>query len=135
MRYGFRNIRNKAHQASQTNTRQLKDNRELIRNLSMTLLHKHMKLRFDQFQINCRNQHQKYASLKAIMQRPIQRFHRDYFNKWRKTASMLEVIRFNNEEGPVMIEVAKKHAEILALKFMIEDKMLLDEKQIAEVLD
>ena len=48
---------------------------------------------------------------------------------------MLEVIRFNNEEGPVMIEVAKKHAEILALKFMIEDKMLLDEKQIAEVLD
>lgn len=40
---------------------------------------------------------------------------------------MLETIRFNNEEGPVRIEVYKKHAEILALKEFILDKMILDD--------
>ena len=45
------------------------------------------------------------------------------------------MIRFNNEEGPVRIEVFNKKAEILALKEMIMDKQILDDKNITEILD
>ena len=61
------------------------------------------------------------------MHKAINRFNRDFFNKWKKNADMLEVIRFNNEEGPVRIEVHHKKAEILALKEMIKDRQILDD--------
>ena len=48
---------------------------------------------------------------------------------------MLEVIRFNNEEGPVRVEIHHKKAEILALKEMIKDKQILDDSHIKEILD
>ena len=69
------------------------------------------------------------------MHKRIVQFHRDFFNRWKKNAELLEVIRFNNEEGPVRIEVHKKKAEILALKEMIKDKMILDDKGINEILE
>ena len=47
---------------------------------------------------------------------------------------MLEVVRFNHEEGPVRIEIHKLKAQILALREMIKDKMLLDDKHINEIL-
>jgi len=50
-------------------------------------------------------------------------------------AGHLEVKRFNNEEGPMRIEVNKKKAEILALRQMIKDKQILDDKCIDEILD
>lgn len=69
------------------------------------------------------------------MHRGIDRFYRDFFNRWKKNSELLEVIRFNNEEGPVRIEVFNKKAEILALKEMIMDKQILDDKNITEILD
>jgi chromosome condensin MukBEF ATPase and DNA-binding subunit MukB len=48
---------------------------------------------------------------------------------------MLEVIRFNNEEGPVRIEVHTLKAKILALREMIKDKQILDDKNINDILD
>ena len=45
------------------------------------------------------------------------------------------MIRFNNEEGPVRIEVFHKKTEIMALREMIKDKMILDDKGIDEILN
>ena len=39
---------------------------------------------------------------------------------------MLEVIRFNNEEGPKAMEVYEIESTISNLKIMIEDKMILN---------
>ena len=65
----------------------------------------------------------------------IDRFYRDAFMRWKTNAAMAEVLRFNHEEGPVRIEISKKKAEILALKEMIKNKMILDDKAINEALD
>ena len=46
--------------------------------------------------------------------------------KWKKNAGLLEVIRFQNEEGPIRLEVIKKQKEIANLKAMITDKMILN---------
>ena len=100
----------------------------------MKLRYRLLKRRFDQFLENARLHHGKYANLKSILHRGIDRFYRDLFNRWKKNADLLEVIRFNNEEGPVRLEDYKKHAEIKALEAMIKDKMILDDKHIKEIL-
>jgi hypothetical protein len=69
------------------------------------------------------------------MHKAINNFYRGFFNKWKKSADMLEVIRFNNEEGPVRIEVHTLKAKILALREMIKDKQILDDKHINDILD
>lgn len=46
------------------------------------------------------------------------------FNKWKKNASLLEVVRYNNEEGPVMMEVFEIKKEVKALREFIKDKMI-----------
>ena len=46
---------------------------------------------------------QKRSNLKQIINRKITRSYRDVFERWRVEASFLEVIRFNNEEGPVRL--------------------------------
>ena len=48
---------------------------------------------------------------------------------------MLEVIRFNNEEGPMAMEVYEIEAEIRNLKIMLDDKMILNEDQMNKKLE
>ena len=49
---------------------------------------------------------------------------------------MLEVIRFNNEEGPVRLEVVKINQDVKNLALMLKDKMILPtDKEINNLLD
>ena len=78
---------------------------------------------------------QKRSNLRQIMNRKITRSYRDVFERWRITASFLEVIRFNNEEGPVRLQVEEIEKEIYNLKLMLKDKMIFNDDEIKSMLD
>jgi len=63
-----------------------------------------LKTRFDQFYKNSWLKRGKDLRLRTAFYKATSKFYRDAFNKWRVAAAMLEVIRFNNEEGPVRME-------------------------------
>ena len=63
------------------------------------------------------------------------RCYRSYFENWKSKSEMLEVIRFNNEEGPMAMEVYEIEAEIRNLKIMLDDKMILNEDQMNKKLE
>ena len=58
------------------------------------------------------------------MNKAINKIWREVFDKWKKNADMLEVVRFNNEEGPVRMEVAKINQDVTNLRLMLKDKMI-----------
>ena len=46
----------------------------------------------------------KDLQLKRAFYKATNKFYREAFDRWRKSAAMLEVVRFNNEEGPIRME-------------------------------
>lgn len=60
---------------------------------------------------------------------------RQIFNNWKTNSDMLEVVRFQNEEGPVRLKVEERKQEVANLKTMIKDKMILDDQEISDVLE
>ena len=77
----------------------------------------------------------KVKSIKQIFDQKLYSKQREIFNRWKSNSSLLEVIRFQNEEGPVRLDVEKTRQEIANLKAMIKDKMILNDHEIIDVLD
>jgi hypothetical protein len=61
-----------------------------------------------------------------MLHNQIDRFNRDFFNKWKRNASLLEVVRFNNEEGPITMEIFELKKKEKAYREFIKDKMISD---------
>lgn len=55
------------------------------------------------------------------------KFYRDAWEKWKGAASLLEVIRFNNEEGPVRMETNAIKSQIVNLANLIKEKGLYND--------
>ena len=60
---------------------------------------------------------------------------RQIFNIWKKNSDLLEVIRFQNEEGPLRLKVEETKQEVANLKAMIKDKMILNDQEITDILE
>jgi phage host-nuclease inhibitor protein Gam len=60
---------------------------------------------------------------------------RDLFNLWKTKASLAEIVRFMNEEGPVRQEVIDMNREVKNLKTMLNDKMILNPDEVQDILD
>lgn len=73
-------------------------------------------------------------TIKQIFDQKLFNKQREIFNKWKKNSDLLEVVRFQNEEGPVRLEVEATRKEIAYLKGMIKDKMILNDHEISDVL-
>ena len=92
------------------------DAQSLMSNIETKLRHKNLKRWFDKFKASGMTKFQKETKLRSAMAGKITRFFRDAFEKWKKNAEMLEVIRFNNEEGPQAIELFHVNQDVKNLK-------------------
>jgi hypothetical protein len=91
---------------------------------------KNLKKYFDKFYFNGIKKYQKNERLKTIIHLKLTRFYREAFEKWKENAEMMEVIKFNNEEGPIAIELINRKQELKNLAFMIMDKMINNQAEI-----
>jgi hypothetical protein len=77
----------------------------------------------------------KKLKIKQIFTRALNIQRRGIFEKWRRNASMLETVRFCNEEGYVRIETDEIKRKNMNLKLMITDKMIMNDNEIEEMLN
>jgi peptidyl-tRNA hydrolase len=106
-----------------------------ILNLVTRLNLKNTKYWFNRFYENGKTNNQKNDQIKQIFKKQMVKFYREAFEKWKKTAEMKEVVRFNNQEGPQQIELQKIRQDIHNLKKMLREEMIYTEEQCQELID
>ena len=101
---------------------------------ALTWQRRTLKARFDQLYKNSKIKKGKDLRLKAAFYKATNKFYRDAFNKWKSAAALLEVIRFNNEEGPVRMETNLIKQDIANLRRFIKDRGLYTERELNDLL-
>ena len=134
MKYAFDGIEHKKDMINDRNRLFKNEAQNRMSILETKLRHKNLSRWFNRFKLNGASKAQKEQNLRNVIAGKITKFYRDTFEKWKKNADMLEVIRFNNEEGPVAIELHEVNMNIKNLKFMIEDKMIMNKEELKDCI-
>ena len=101
---------------------------------ALTWNRRNLKARFDQLYKNAHANQGKNLKLKSAFYKATNKFYRDAWEKWKKAASLLEVIRFNNEEGPVRMETNAIKSQVVNLANLIKQKGLYNDQQLVDLL-
>jgi len=104
-------------------------------NLAERLDHKFLQASFDKFKVNGLKRVFKEKVIRQVFNKQLTRYYRSVFDTWKTEASFREVVRMQNEEGPLALEICEIQNEIKNLKIMLKDKMIMNEQECRDAIE